>query len=343
MYISPPYLDVATGPHQDAHSVFIVQTHGAKRWCVHAPLAPLTLKPLQRGKNGDVIDPLDQSVMGPPLLNVTLRPGRVLYIPRGFFHHTATDAASLAAEDVVDGSLLFKDYIPTSGVTFDISTPAPSLAGVLGVKNHAGAADLAADADAGQPSMALTLSILSEDVWATWMSLLGEALQELPSLAEAESIVAALRRVAAQARRVEGDAGARLREALPRAIMAECARSEAPFFTVPKEASWRRYAVDLLESAIIEDGRMRPPEWLQHTAPEDALFVALDAVIVRKRIPCYLKRTQIEAMQAAVAGRTPLTGEPQSSIDVDTIFLIEKQDKSYLPRDRTWFQPQLWK
>ena len=35
MYLSPPALDVATAPHQDAHSVFIVQAK-AQRHTAHA-------------------------------------------------------------------------------------------------------------------------------------------------------------------------------------------------------------------------------------------------------------------------------------------------------------------
>ena len=76
VYISPANLSVATAPHQDAHSVFIVQVHGRKRWCVHAPPAPWILKAFQRGKNGDVLPPTDRSAMGPVLLNVTLHPVR---------------------------------------------------------------------------------------------------------------------------------------------------------------------------------------------------------------------------------------------------------------------------
>eukprot|EP00965_Chrysotila_dentata_P051371 1703592-Pleurochrysis_carterae.AAC.1 len=55
LYLSPAELEVATAPHQDAHSVFIVQLQGAKRWSVHAPRTPLTLKAKQRGKQGDVV------------------------------------------------------------------------------------------------------------------------------------------------------------------------------------------------------------------------------------------------------------------------------------------------
>lgn len=99
LYISPPDLAVATSPHQDAHSVFIVQTHGAKRWTVHAPPSPNTLKQAQRGKGGEVLAADDPVAFGPPLVNVTLLPGDVLFIPRAFFHATATDPAVLAAPD----------------------------------------------------------------------------------------------------------------------------------------------------------------------------------------------------------------------------------------------------
>ena len=134
LYMSPPGLAVATAPHQDAHSVFIVQTHGRKRWCVHAPRAPLTIKAFQRGKNGEVIDPADRTTMGRPLLNVTLRPGQVLYVPRAFFHHSSTAPAAIVAEDVDGGG---------------------------------GSSDGSEDATLeGQPSMALTISILNEDVRA---------------------------------------------------------------------------------------------------------------------------------------------------------------------------------
>lgn len=336
LYISPPYLTEATGPHQDAHSVFIVQTHGAKRWCVHAPRAPLTLKPLQRGKNGDVIDPLSRravtdavDVMGPPLLNITMRPGRVLYIPRGFFHHTSTDPAMLAADDVINGRVVPQYDEPQ----YD-------------EEHH--------EIDFGQPSMALTLSILSEDVWSTWLLLLGEALQELPppppGEADGTQLLEAIRRLAARTVGTEGDAGARLREALPRVIVGACERSERAVFTDPGQEGWRRYAVGLLADAAKEDGKSRFPTWLKRLEPRSPLFSALDAVLQRKRIPCHLKREQIEAMLAALgdrgagpaSGPGALTGAPLADIDVDTIFRIEKTDRSYMPQDKIWFEPRKW-
>ena len=40
--------------------------------------------------------------------------------------------------------------------------------------------------------------------------------------------------------------------------------------------------------------------------------------------------------------RCHLSGAALSHIDVDGIFNIEKRDRSYVPRDRAWFQGREW-
>ena len=354
MYMSPSDLPVATAPHQDAHSVFIVQVHGAKRWCVHRPPSAWTLKAMQRGKNGDVIAPHDASgSMGELLLNVTLRPGDVLYIPRSFFHHTATSPAVLSAEDV--------GGIPRA------DAPAAAAAGSDGGAEGGGAEGGGAEDAAlgGVPSMALTVSVLSEDVYSSWLYLLGEAVQEaLPEApgagadtgaagrpAQAAAVVRALRRVARRPAPAgdssEADPGVRLREALPRALVQACdlprvgGSAGGRVFGGGGEdaAAWRQHARRLLEDAMAAD---RPgaqlPRWLASPSPTAPLHTALDAVLARKRIPCAQKLGQIEAMLGALEGKLPLTGAPMTpGVDVDGIFLMEKRDKSYLPKDRGWF------
>ena len=156
LYVSPPALEVATTPHQDAHSVFIIQLHGAKRWCVHPPAATraspaLTLKWQQRGKHGELIDPWDRTLMGPALINATLRPGSVLYVPRAYFHHTSTSAAMLAAPSLAHGEVV-----------------------------SSGEAGGEGEGEGAEPSMALTVSVLSEDVHASWLLLLGEGCAPSP-------------------------------------------------------------------------------------------------------------------------------------------------------------------
>lgn len=51
---------------------------------------------------------------------------------------------------------------------------------------------------------------------------------------------------------------------------------------------------------------------------------------------------QLDAFLEAIAGRT-LDGRPMPDIDIDDIFRIEKRDKSYIPADRDWHNPRLWK
>ena len=269
--------------------------------------------------------------------------GDVLYIPRAFFHHTATEPAMLDAEDF-------------NGLS-------------------RGDAAAAADDDdesalEGEPSMALTVSILNEDVYNSWLYALGEAVQEAAVVPievsaaaaaaeqaavavagarrkqEAEAVVRSIRRAAARtAAAGESDIGARLREGLPRVVALRCGLSEQPLFTASGEGAWRKYARQLAADAVAVDQRASSalPEWLFSLAADAPLFVALDAVLARKRIPCSQKLDQIEAMQSALVGKLPLTGEPLTpGIDVDAIFMIEKKDKSYLPRDKSWFRPGEW-
>lgn len=83
----------AFGPHYDNHDVFAVQTEGEKIWRIYQtkidmpvdlpPNTPETLEWLERAH-------------GPLLTEVHMRPGDVLYLPRGQFHDAlAIDGASL--------------------------------------------------------------------------------------------------------------------------------------------------------------------------------------------------------------------------------------------------------
>ena len=148
------------------------------------------------------------------------------------------------------------------------------------------------------------------------------------------------------------EAGARLREALPRAIVQSCGidgagggvgGAAARVFSGEGEdaTAWRQHAHRLLGEAVVADRPgARLPQWLASPSPTAPLHLALDAVLARKRIPCAQKLGQIEAMLGALAGKLPLTGAPMTpGIDVDGIFMMEKRDKSYLPRDRGWLNP----
>jgi len=64
--------------HYDTHDVFVLQLAGRKEWAVYEPVldAPLPSQPWHAGRG----EP------GQPLLEVELRAGDCLYMPRGFLH-----------------------------------------------------------------------------------------------------------------------------------------------------------------------------------------------------------------------------------------------------------------
>jgi ribosomal protein L16 Arg81 hydroxylase len=74
--------------HHDTHDVLCLQVEGEKRWLVYAPVLELPLK--HQKYTAEMGDP------GEPLLDVTMRAGDTLYLPRGWLHQAMTsDTPSL--------------------------------------------------------------------------------------------------------------------------------------------------------------------------------------------------------------------------------------------------------
>jgi hypothetical protein len=74
--------------HHDTHDVLCLQVEGEKRWLVYAPLLELPLK--SQKYSAELGEP------GEPVLDVTMRAGDTLYLPRGWLHQAMTsDTASL--------------------------------------------------------------------------------------------------------------------------------------------------------------------------------------------------------------------------------------------------------
>jgi lysine-specific demethylase/histidyl-hydroxylase NO66 len=70
--------------HHDTHDVFSLQVAGEKRWFVYEPALELPLKDQKyRPEHGEP---------GEPVLDVTLKPGDTLYLPRGWLHEAATSS-----------------------------------------------------------------------------------------------------------------------------------------------------------------------------------------------------------------------------------------------------------
>jgi ribosomal protein L16 Arg81 hydroxylase len=74
--------------HHDTHDVLCLQVEGEKRWLVYPPVLELPLK--SQKYSAELGEP------GEPVLDVTMRAGDTLYLPRGWLHQAMTsDAASL--------------------------------------------------------------------------------------------------------------------------------------------------------------------------------------------------------------------------------------------------------
>ena len=81
-YVTPPS-SRGFAAHYDVHDVFVLQTAGEKRWSLHAPVQP---HPLRDQPWQDRRPAVERAAAGEPHLEVTLRPGDVLYVPRGWLH-----------------------------------------------------------------------------------------------------------------------------------------------------------------------------------------------------------------------------------------------------------------
>jgi hypothetical protein len=74
--------------HHDTHDVFVLQVSGEKRWLVYKPALEL---PLRNQKYS-----AEMGGPGEPVHDLVLRPGDMLYLPRGWLHEALTsDSDSL--------------------------------------------------------------------------------------------------------------------------------------------------------------------------------------------------------------------------------------------------------
>jgi lysine-specific demethylase/histidyl-hydroxylase NO66 len=81
-YVTPPQ-SRGFDDHYDVHDVFVLQVEGEKRWRIRRPVhrAPLRNQPWT-----DRREQVERAARDEPLLDVVLRPGDCLYLPRGYLH-----------------------------------------------------------------------------------------------------------------------------------------------------------------------------------------------------------------------------------------------------------------
>jgi hypothetical protein len=74
--------------HFDSVEVFVLQIEGSKHWRLYKPTVEL---PLQ-----EIFEPIPREQIGAPIQEVHVKPGDLIYIPRGFIHEAfASDDSSL--------------------------------------------------------------------------------------------------------------------------------------------------------------------------------------------------------------------------------------------------------
>ncbi len=95
-------------PHYDVHDVFVLQVSGEKHWRVHAPVRthPRADEPWSQYRAAVTVRAREE-----PVLDVVLRPGDALYLPRGWLHsavaragtsiHLTVGVASYTGADVI--------------------------------------------------------------------------------------------------------------------------------------------------------------------------------------------------------------------------------------------------
>jgi hypothetical protein len=81
-YVTPPQ-SRGFDDHYDVHDVFVLQVDGEKRWRVHEPVheAPLRDQPWTLHREA-----VAAAAQTDPVIDVVLRPGDCLYLPRGYLH-----------------------------------------------------------------------------------------------------------------------------------------------------------------------------------------------------------------------------------------------------------------
>jgi hypothetical protein len=89
IYVTP-FTAQGFDTHYDEHDVFVMQVMGMKKWRLfNSPISlPSRRQPFGQMKSSFAI--------GEPEMEVTLKPGDLLYIPRGFLHDAVTDGTTSA-------------------------------------------------------------------------------------------------------------------------------------------------------------------------------------------------------------------------------------------------------
>jgi len=132
VYITPADSQ-GLAPHCDDVEIFVMQMEGKKNWKVYKPQVELSR---------DYTQDLPQDSLGPPIMDITLEVGDLLYLPRGFIHQAKTvgdhhsthltlstyqantwgdfmqHAVTQAIENALEDDKTFREGLPVNNVSF---------------------------------------------------------------------------------------------------------------------------------------------------------------------------------------------------------------------------------
>lgn len=184
-YVTPPG-NQGFAAHYDVHDVFVLQVHGGKSWRIHPPVWPDPLRdqPWEVRRTA-----VAAAAAAEPLLATELRPGDVLYLPRGYLH-SATASADVSIHLTVGVHTWTRAHLVDAALDHVRRALAdePSLRATLDLGvNVASPADLARDADAVRAAIAAALEAVTPTTLATALHGRARAAQRpaaLPVLAQ---------------------------------------------------------------------------------------------------------------------------------------------------------------
>ena len=178
-YVTPPQ-NQGFDDHYDVHDVFVVQVAGEKHWRVRAPVHDVPLRHQPWTDRREAVQAAAASAA--PVVDAVLRPGDVLYLPRGWLH----SATALGGTSI---HLTFGVHVWTR------RTLAEDLLAAVGRRLD--------DSEAMREALPLGVDVLDPATTLLARDALRDAVLEALDAVEDEELAAALARRARSAQRAE--------------------------------------------------------------------------------------------------------------------------------------------
>jgi len=143
-YVTPAQ-STGFSSHYDVHDVFVIQIAGQKRWQIRQPVLSLPLRTQPWEQRRAAVAEAGQEK---PLLEVTMSPGDVLYLPRGYLH-AATALGEISTHVTIGIHAWTRHHLLERLITYAVARLAddPEVRRSLPISADAGHADRVPAAD----------------------------------------------------------------------------------------------------------------------------------------------------------------------------------------------------